>query len=94
MFYVYILKSNKSGKFYVGCTDDLNRRLKEHNSGKSRYTRNKGPWSVEYREEFVALKEARKREKQIKSWKKRKAIENLIRLSGQNLSQAKLGPIV
>ncbi len=82
MYCVYVLRSEKNGKFYIGCTDNLDRRLKEHNSGKSKYTRNKGPWSVEYIEKFETLREARQRERQIKSWKKRKSIENLIRLAG------------
>jgi len=35
MFYVYILKSEKDGKLYIGYTNDLKRRLEEHNSGKN-----------------------------------------------------------
>lgn len=78
MYFVYILQSDKSKSYYVGCTNDIERRLKEHNSGLSNYTRNKGPWKVVYNEAHGSLSEARQREKQIKSWKKRKAIEKLI----------------
>ena len=78
MYYIYIIKSAKSGKYYVGCTDNVNRRIKEHNKGQSKYTRNKGPWMLEYTEEYITLSEARKRELTIKSWKKRKSIEKLI----------------
>ena len=77
MFYVYILKSITDGKYYVGCTDNIDRRLKEHNIGLSKYTKNKGPWMLKYKEEYRDLLEARKREKQIKSWKSRKYIEKL-----------------
>lgn len=77
MFLIYIIESASSGKYYIGCTNDINRRLNEHNKGLSRYTRNKGPWVLKYKEEYNTLSEARKREKQIKSWKKRKFIEKL-----------------
>ncbi len=78
MFFVYILKSIKSGTYYIGCTNDIERRLKEHNSGISIYTKTDKPWKLCYNEAFNSLSEARKRENQIKSWKKRKAIEKLI----------------
>ena len=77
MFFVYIIKSVLSGKYYIGCTDNINRRLNEHNSNLSKYTRNKGPWMLKYKEQYESLKEARRREKQIKSWKSRESIEKL-----------------
>lgn len=78
MHYMYILQSKKDNKFYIGCTNNINRRVKEHNYGLSKFTKGKGPWILKYEEEFSCLAEARGREKQIKSWKKRVAIENLI----------------
>lgn len=78
MYYVYILKSVAFGKYYVGCTDNIIRRLQEHNSGASKYTRTFKPWKLVFQEEYKNLSEARKREKQIKSWKKRVSIERLI----------------
>ena len=79
MFMVYILESLSSHKYYIGCTDNVERRLKEHNSGLSKYTKNKGPRIIVYREEYNQLNIARKREKQVKSWHKRAAIEKLIK---------------
>jgi len=35
MFYVYLIKSKKDNKWYTGCSDDLRKRFKEHNSGKA-----------------------------------------------------------
>jgi len=67
MPFVYILKSPKFHKFYVGSTDNLERRLSEHNSGLSFYTKRFMPWHVIYKEEFVNLSDARKREKYLKS---------------------------
>ena len=78
MYWVYILRSKSNNKFYVGCTDNIIRRVKEHNLGLSKYTKGKGPWVIIYPDEFKSLSDARKREKQIKSWKKRIAIERLI----------------
>ena len=82
MFYVYIIQSiNFHKQFYTGFSEDLDERLKEHNSGSGhRYTRNKGPWLLKYSEEYNTLTEARNREYQIKSWKKRKNIERLFAL--------------
>ncbi|HCE43781.1 MAG TPA: hypothetical protein DET40_09555 [Lentisphaeria bacterium] len=47
MFYVYIIQSQTSGRFYVGHTEDIDNRLNEHNSGKSKSTRNKGPYCLQ-----------------------------------------------
>ncbi|MBI2196393.1 GIY-YIG nuclease family protein [Candidatus Daviesbacteria bacterium] len=68
----------ENNRYYVGCTGNVARRLDEHNKRLSKYTRSKGPWELVYKEEFSNLRLARKREKQIKGWKKRAAIERLI----------------
>ena len=78
MHYVYILKSLKTGRYYVGCTNNPKSRLKKHNSGSVKSTKPYKPWKNTYIETYKSLSEARKRERQIKSWKKRKAIEKLI----------------
>ena len=78
MYYVYILESKTTNKYYIGCSNNIDRRIKEHNNGLSKYTKNKGPWIIQYKEIYTTLSEARKREKQIKAWKKRSAIEKLI----------------
>lgn len=66
MFFVYILKSQVANKSYVGHTDDLGRRIKEHNSGKHFYTKRHLPWEIIYNEKFENADEARKREKYLK----------------------------
>lgn len=76
-YYVYVIESIKDGKFYIGCTSNVDRRLKEHNKGLSKYTKNFRPWMLKYTESFDELSLARRREKQLKSWKKRSAIERL-----------------
>ncbi|MEB2774900.1 GIY-YIG nuclease family protein [Algoriphagus sp. D3-2-R+10] len=67
MFTVYALKSEKDGRIYVGFTQDLSRRLKEHNSGKTRSTKGWLPWRVIYTYEVDNREEARAREIYLKS---------------------------
>jgi putative endonuclease len=67
MNYVYVLKSEKDGRFYVGMTQDLANRLKEHNSGRTRSTKGYQPWVIIHEEIYPDRKAARKREKYLKS---------------------------
>ncbi len=78
MFCCYVLQSQKSGRFYIGHCEDVQLRLYDHNRGHVRATRNKGPWAVVYTESFHTRPEAAAREREIKSWKSRGAIEALI----------------
>ncbi|MEX1138966.1 MAG: GIY-YIG nuclease family protein [Bacteroidota bacterium] len=78
MFLIYILRSLLNGKFYVGYTDDIQRRLVEHNAGMSKYTRSGRPWELAYTESYATRSEAMRREKEIKSRKSRKYILSLI----------------
>lgn len=70
MNYVYLLKNKKYNKFYIGCTNDLKRRIAEHNSNRSFYTKNKGPWEIRYYEAFFSKDDAFQREKQLKRHKR------------------------
>jgi putative endonuclease len=67
MYFVYVLKSQKDGRFYKGMTNDLDRRIYEHNIGKHKSTRPYRPWELVYRETVNDRTEARKREKYLKS---------------------------
>lgn len=82
MSYVYILKSLKYPKLYVGSTTDLSRRLSEHNSGLSIYTKLYKPWGIIYTEKFLDIKDARKREKYFKNCAGRKFIKKNIQIPG------------
>ena len=78
-FYVYILFSTTSNKYYVGQTQNLQTRLEEHNNGKGgEFTSKHMPWNLMYHEIFKSRVEAVKREKEIKNKKSRKYIEWLI----------------
>ena len=77
MHTVYILQ-NESKKYYIGCTNNLERRLLEHNSGESKSTKNRGLWTVLYKEHFEKSVDAYEREKKIKSYKGGRAFKKLI----------------
>lgn len=69
MYYIYILKSTKVNRYYIGCTSNIARRLNEHNSGKVSSTKAYSPWILIYTENFEDKSDAYKREKEIKSYK-------------------------
>ncbi|MCX5706621.1 MAG: GIY-YIG nuclease family protein, partial [Candidatus Omnitrophica bacterium] len=63
MCYVYVLCSLKNNRYYIGSTNNLKRRLAEHNRGESLSLRNKGPFKLVYCEEYAAKRDAILREK-------------------------------
>ncbi len=67
LFTVYILKSEKDGKRYVGFTDDVQRRLAEHNLGLVQSTKNRRPLRLIYTENYNTKTEALSREKFFKT---------------------------
>ena len=68
VFYVYILQSLKTKKLYIGQTDNLVRRLNEHNTGRGgTYTRHNGPWRLVYSENQPDRSSAANRELYLKS---------------------------
>ena len=79
MWYVYVLKSEKSGHYYTGYTEDLKKRLNQHNSGKTKSLKAQLPVRVVCFEEFPNKQEAYRRERQIKSYKGGEAFRRLIK---------------
>ncbi len=69
MYTVYILLSEKDNKRYIGFTDNLERRILEHNSGKVKSTKNRRPLKIIYTEVYEFKTDAMKREKEIKDKK-------------------------
>ena len=67
MHFAYILKSIKDQKFYYGSTSNLGKRLKSHNSGKVRSTKNRRPFVLIYSESFESKTQALERERFFKS---------------------------
>ena len=67
MWTVYVLRSVKNGNLYIGLTNNLGRRLREHNRGYNRSTKSKGPFQVIHSETFTTRQKAREREVKLKS---------------------------
>lgn len=66
MFYVYLLVSVEYDEIYIGSTNDLRRRFKEHNDGREISTKRYMPWELYYYEAYKDEKSARLREKRLK----------------------------
>jgi len=71
-FFIYVLYSKKLKKRYVGSTKNIDKRLAEHNSGKSKFTKAGIPWELVYTESFQTNTEARSRETFLKTGQGRK----------------------
>lgn len=81
-FTVYVIKSENTGKIYIGQTSDYENRIQRHNGllpvDKKSFTyKNIGPWKLIYKEEYSTREEAIKREKELKSYRGREFIKNL-----------------
>jgi len=66
MFYVYVLRSEKDGQMYIGSTNDLQRRLVQHNRGEVFSTKSRLPFELVYYEAYKSEQDARKRESNLK----------------------------
>jgi len=79
MYFVYILYSNEFKKTYTGLTQNVLKRLKQHNLGQNRSTKAFTPWVIIYTKEFESRIDARKKEKYLKSGVGREFIKSLLR---------------
>jgi putative endonuclease len=78
MYYIYVLRSLRTGKRYVGYTSKLpEQRLQEHNSGSNKFTSAHCPYSLIYYESLETKKDAIIREKFFKSGQGRKQLDNM-----------------
>ncbi|MFA7662330.1 MAG: GIY-YIG nuclease family protein [Patescibacteria group bacterium] len=79
MYFVYILKSEKTARHYIGCTNNLERRLFEHNNGTGCLTTKIGrPWQLVCYRNFLEKEEAYAHEKLVKSYKGGIAFKKII----------------
>ena len=85
MHYVYTLLSDKDGHLYTGSTNDLKRRLKEHNTGGVNSTKNRRPLKLIYYEACINEDDARQREKYLKSGMGKKYLRNRLNKYFENL---------
>ena len=79
MYYVYVLKSRKDRKFYVGYTGDLQKRLADHNSGITQSTRHRIPFDLVYYEASRSRSDAMYREKYLKTAYGKRYIKNRLK---------------
>ncbi len=87
--YLYVLESVSSKIFYVGMTTNLENRLLEHNSGKSKFTKGHLPWKIVYYEQVNDFKEGRIREKYLKSNAGKSFLKNILKKLDTSLSRMK-----
>ncbi len=85
MHYVYVLHSKSDGKLYIGCTNDLKRRICEHNDRKVYATRNRVPLSPVYYECFINKSDAFTREKWLKTGWGRNHLHKILANTLKNL---------
>jgi predicted GIY-YIG superfamily endonuclease len=67
-YFVYVIQ-NLEGRYYIGLSEDVVRRLTDHNSGVSTWTAHRGPWTLRWTSEAISLSEARKLENYLKRQK-------------------------
>jgi putative endonuclease len=65
---VYVIQ-NREEQFYIGLSEDVARRVKQHNTGQSRWTKGRGPWAIVWQSDELSLSEARKLENRLKRQK-------------------------
>ena len=67
-YFVYVLRNQKD-QLYIGSTDDLDSRVRQHQEGKAGWTHSRGPWDLVNVETFPSRSEAVRREKHLKTGK-------------------------
>ena len=77
--FVYILKSIKNDRYYIGSTKDIQKRLIKHNNGEVDSTKKFLPWILVFKQEYPDLSLARKVESRLKRFKRRDFIEKIVR---------------
>ena len=79
MYYVYIIESKKEKELYIGYTSNLQKRIKEHNSGKSKSTKRYMPWKLIYYEACLNENDAKRRERYLKTSQGRRMIKRRLK---------------
>jgi len=77
MIFLYVIKSKVKKFRYIGITNNLTRRIRDHNSGKNKSTAPYIPFDLNFKEEYYSYEEARKRERFLKSGQGRKFLDEL-----------------
>ena len=77
-YYVYVLESEKDKRWYKGHTVDIDKRIIEHNTGKTKSTKGFIPWRLVYFEVFETREEAIQRERYFKTGSGREFLKKII----------------
>jgi putative endonuclease len=83
-YYFYVLRSQTTGRFYTGHTENLIQRIFQHNNNRTVSIKNRGLWELFYSEEYATRSEAAQRERYVKRMKSHSYIEELARASRWN----------
>lgn len=79
MFYTYVIKNKLGDRIYTGLTNDLRKRFKQHNEGKSTWTKSRGPRKLIYYEVCLDQNDARSRELYLKSGMGKRYLKNRLK---------------
>lgn len=78
-YYVYVLQSKKEQWWYTGFTNNIRKRLQQHNLGQSTWTKHRRPFELIYAEMCKNIDDARSREKYLKSGPGKRYLQNRLR---------------
>lgn len=94
MYFLYILEC-ADNSLYVGCTNNLDKRIKQHNESKwgAHYTKLRRPVVLKYYEEFATLIHARRRESEIKGWRREKKLALIAVADERRRGSAEVGKL-
>ncbi len=79
MFYTYVIENSKGNRWYAGSTSNLRKRLMQHNSKQSTWTKTGVPWALIYYEACLDEEDAKSREKYLKSGVGKRYLKNRMR---------------
>lgn len=79
VYYVYVLQGKNISNWYTGYTSDLRKRFREHEEGKSTWTKSRGPWKLIYYEACLNEQDALTREKYLKSTMGKRYLKNRLK---------------
>ncbi len=88
MYFVYVLMSDKDKKFYIGFSENVERRIKDHNSSKVPNTKNRKPFKLIYYEGHLSEEDARRRERYLKTAKGKTTLKRTLKHSLEDLKRS------
>ena len=81
MYYVYVLLSLKDSKFYIGFSEDIKKRLADHNAGRNTSTKPRRPFELIYYEAHLSKDDALRREAYFKTTKGKSTLNQMLRVT-------------